>query len=58
MIKPPMFDGEKEEDAKALLLNMTKYFQVYDYESNLKARLAIYQLQGKVALWWLDAKNI
>ena len=25
-IKPPSYDGEKEEDAKAWLLNMIKYF--------------------------------
>ena len=28
-IKPPSYDGEKEEDAEAWLLNMIKYFQVY-----------------------------
>lgn len=46
-IKPLIIDSEKEEDVEAWLLNMTKYFQVYEYESNLKARLAIYKLQGK-----------
>ena len=35
-IKPPSYDGEKEEDVEAWLLNMIKYFQVYEYESNLK----------------------
>lgn len=43
-IKPPTFYGEKEEDAEAWLLNMIKYFQVYDYESNLKAILTMYHL--------------
>ena len=43
-IKPPSYDGEKEEDVEAWLLNMIKYFQVYEYESNLKARLSIYQM--------------
>ena len=41
-IKPPSYDGEKEEDAEAWLINMIKYFQVYEYESNLKPRLAVY----------------
>ena len=27
-IKPPSYDGEKEEDVEAWLLNMIKYFQV------------------------------
>ena len=30
-IKPPSYDGEEEEDAEAWLLNMIKYFQVYEY---------------------------
>jgi len=32
-----MFDGKKEDYVEAWLLNMIKYFQVYEYESNLKA---------------------
>ena len=57
-IKPPSYDGEKEEDAEAWLLNMIKYFQIYEYESNLKARLAVYQLQGKATLWWEETKMV
>lgn len=41
-IIPPTFDRKKEEDVEACLLNMIKYLQVYEYESNLKARLGIY----------------
>ena len=37
---------------------MIKYFQVYEYESNLKARLAVYQLQGKATLWWEETKMV
>ena len=37
---------------------MIKYFQVYEYESNVKARLAIYQLQGKTTLWWEEIKMV
>ena len=57
-IKPPSYDGENEEDAEAWLLNMIKYFQVYEHESNLKVRIAIYQLQGKATLWWEEMKMI
>eukprot|EP00253_Pinus_taeda_P023048 PITA_23048 len=55
-IKPPHFDGEQEEAAEAWLINMNKYFQLYDYDLNLKARLAIFQLQGKATLWWEEVK--
>ena len=57
-IKPPTFDGEAEEVAKAWLININKYFQVYEYSSNLKARLAIYQLREKATLWWEEMKNV
>ena len=39
-------------------MNMIKYFQVYEYESNLKARLFFYQLQGKATLWWEETKMV
>lgn len=57
-MKPPTFGGEKEEDVEVWLLNMTKYFEVYEYERNIKDELAIYQLQGKVSLWWEEIKTI
>ena len=57
-IKPPSYDGEKEEDVEAWLLNMIKKFQIYEYESNVRARLAIYQLQGKATLWWEETKMV
>lgn len=37
---------------------MNKYFQSYKYDHNLKARLPIYQLQGKSTLWWEEVKTI
>jgi len=55
-IKPHTFDGAREEGAKPWLLNMIKHFQVYDYESYLKACLTIYQLQGKTTLSWDEVK--
>eukprot|EP00253_Pinus_taeda_P017918 PITA_17918 len=57
-IKPPHFDGESEEAAEAWLINMNKYFQVYEYDHHLKARLAIFQLQAKATLWWEEVKMV
>lgn len=36
-IKPLDFDGEEEEATEAWLINMNKYFQLYEYDHNLKA---------------------
>jgi len=30
-MRPPNFDGESEEGVEALLLNMGKFFQIYNY---------------------------
>eukprot|EP00253_Pinus_taeda_P001681 PITA_01681 len=57
-IKPPHFDVESEEAAEAWLINMNKYFQVYEYDHHLKARLAIFQLQAKATLWWEEVKMV
>ena len=57
-IKLPHFDKEQEEAAEAWLINMNKYFQLYEYDHNLKERLAIFQLQGKVTLWWEEVKMV
>lgn len=57
-IKPSLFDGEQEEVVEALLINMNKYFQLYEYDHNLKGCLAIYQLQGKATLWWEEVKTV
>eukprot|EP00253_Pinus_taeda_P001689 PITA_01689 len=57
-IKPPHFDGEHEEAAEAWLIDVNKYFQLYEYDHNLKARLAIFQLQGKATLWWEEVKIV
>eukprot|EP00253_Pinus_taeda_P002210 PITA_02210 len=37
---------------------MNKYFQLYEYDHNLKARLAIFQLQDKATLWWEEIKIV
>ena len=57
-IKPPTFDGEVEEVAEAWIINMNKYFQFYEYNSKLKAFLAIYQQREKATLWWEEVKNM
>lgn len=40
------------------LINMNKYFLLYEYDHNLKARLTIFQLQGKATLWWEEVKMV
>lgn len=53
-IKPPTFNGEVEkgEEAEAWLFGMKKYFQIYNYSKELKARMAIYYSTRKANIWW------
>jgi hypothetical protein len=57
-IKPATFDGESRtgEEVEAWLLDIKKYFQIYNYSSNMKVRMAIYNLKGKASIWWQDLK--
>jgi len=57
-IKPTSFDGESKtgEEAEAWLLDIKKYFQIYNYSSNMKVWMAIYNLKGKASIWWHDLK--
>jgi hypothetical protein len=57
-IKPTTFDGESRtgEEAEAWLLDIKKYFQIYNYSSNMKVRMAIYNMKGKASIWWQDLK--
>ena len=57
-IKPATFDGESRtgEEAEAWLLDIKKYFQIYNYSKNMKVRMAIYNLKGKANIWWQDLK--
>ena len=59
-IKPPTFNGETEkgEEAESWLSGMKKYFQIYNYFNQLKARMAIYNLSGKADIWWQDLKRV
>jgi hypothetical protein len=58
--KPPTFDGEikKGEEAEVWLLGLKKYFRVHDYSENLKAQIAIFNLNGKASIWWEDLRNV
>ena len=53
-IKPSTFDGESNilEEAEAWLLDINKYFHIYNYSSNMKFKMAIYNLKGKASIWW------
>ena len=37
---------------------MKKYFQIYNYSNQLRARMAIYNLTGKADIWWQDLKRV
>jgi hypothetical protein len=58
--KPPFFDREikKGEEAESWLLGLKKYFRVHEYFENLKARIAIFNLNGKDSIWWEDLRNV
>ena len=49
-IKPPTFNGETEkgEEVEAWISEMKKYFQIYNYSNQLKARMEIYNFIEKV----------
>jgi hypothetical protein len=53
-IKPATFDGEyrTREEVEAWLLDIKKYFQIYNYSCNMKVIMAIYNLKGKAIIWW------
>jgi hypothetical protein len=57
-IKPSTFDRDSKtrEEVEAWLLDIKKYLQIYNYSSNMKVRMAIYNLKGKASIWWQDLK--
>lgn len=57
-VNPPTFFGDvkKLEDAKTWILGMNKLFDFHDYTDNIKARVVIFILKGKVDIWWEDVK--
>jgi len=57
---PPTFDGEieKGKEAEAWLLGLKKYFKVHDYYENMKAKVTIFNLNGKASILWEDLRNV
>jgi hypothetical protein len=53
-IKLSTFDRESRtsEDVETWLLDINKYFHIYNYSSNMKVRMAIYNLKGKASIRW------
>jgi hypothetical protein len=58
--KPPTFDGEikKGEEEEVWLLVLKNYFRVHDDSENLKARITIFDLNGKDSIWWEELRNV
>ena len=58
-IRAPTYEGEVNmgEKDEEWLLGMSKYFQVHNYSSEMNARIAINNLNGKAARWWRDLKH-
>ena len=56
--KMPTFDGDmkKLEDAEAWILGMNKFFELHNYTDNMKAKVVIFSIKGKVDIWWEDFK--
>jgi hypothetical protein len=53
MVKFPKFFGASDgAAAKAWLENMAMCFALRDYTSNMKVRMAVFQLKGSTLLWW------
>ena len=52
--KRPTFDGEIKtgQEAEAWLLGIKKYFQVHNYSGNMKARVSIFNMNGRASIWW------
>ena len=58
--KPPTFDGVVKygQEVEAWILGMKKYFQVQDYYGNMKARVAIFDLNGRASIWWENLRKV
>jgi hypothetical protein len=57
-IKSSTFNGESRmgEEVEAWLVDIKKYFHIYNYSSNMKVKMAIYNLKGKASIWCQDLK--
>ena len=56
--KPPTFDGDvkKMEDAEAWILGMKNLFEIHEHADNMKEKIVIFILKGKIEIWWEDVK--
>ena len=43
---------------RSLIVGMKKYSQICNYSDELKAKMDIYNLNGKVDIWWQDIKKV
>ena len=57
---PPNFDGDlkKLEDVEAWILGMKTFFEIHEYTDNMKAIIVIFNLKGKVDIWWENLKRV
>ena len=57
---PPTFNGEVKsgQEFEAWLLGMKTYFEVQDYSGNMKARVAIFDMNGRASIWWENLKQV
>jgi hypothetical protein len=39
-----------------MVIRHKKLFQIYNYSSNMKVRMSIYNQKGKASIWWQDLK--
>jgi hypothetical protein len=46
------FGAPDDVAAEAWLENITMFFSLRDYTSNMKVRMEIFQLRGSTLLWW------
>lgn len=58
--RPTTFVGEVKlgQEAEAWLLRMRKNFQVHDYSRNVKARISIFNLNGRESIWWAHLNKV
>ena len=58
--RPPTLNGEIKngQEVEAWLLGMRKYFQVQDYLGNMKARVAIFNLNGRESIFWENLRQV
>lgn len=49
---------KKSEDAEEWLLGMKNFFRFHNYSNNIKAKIVIFSLKGKVDIWLEDVKLV